>query len=99
MRVEPQVELLVEGARKRRVQEGRAAQFYLEVATMAPDGERAQEHWRAEICGPVTPFGDADAEMNRINAATTLEFQALGGDRAGRDLCGTQCDIIPDQVR
>ena len=96
--VERDAELLVERAGERRVEERAAAQLELEVAAVAADRERAQQHGRAEVLAVVTPRGDADAEVHGVDAAGGRELEALRGDPVGGDLGAAQGEVVADEA-
>jgi hypothetical protein len=97
--VERHAELLAEGVGERRVQHGFAEKADLEVAAVAADGQRTQEHRAAELLVAVLPVGHADAEVHGVDAADGGELGALGLDVPGGDAGCAEGDLVADQAR
>jgi hypothetical protein len=97
--VELEAELGLEGAREFGVEERRALELDLEVAAVAADGERAQQHRCAEVGLLELPLGDAHAEVHGVDAAGGGELEALRGDESGRGLRRAEGEVVADEAR
>ncbi len=98
-RVEHDAELALEGRGESGVEERLAAQPKLEVVPVAADGERPQEDRRAMVDALELPLGDADPELNRVDAAHRRELERLRGDRVRRLFRRAQCEVVADEAR
>ncbi len=97
--VERDLELLLERPRERRVEERLALEAHLVVAAVAADRERAQEHGRAELLVGEAPLGEADGQVDRLDAAGRHQLDALLRD-AVRGLAGApEREVVADEGR
>ena len=99
VRVELDVVLLAHRRDEPRVQLQRALQPQLEVAAVAADRERAQQHGAAEVLLLEPPLGEADREVHAVHAPCGGELDGLRGERGGRGARGAEGEVVADQVR
>ena len=106
-------ELLLEREGERRVENGDAAQLDLEVASVAADGQRAEQHRGAEVLdgeliavvvvagvlGGGGPAGEPDAEVDGVDAAGGGELEPLRRDPVRGKPSRAECHVVADQLR
>ncbi len=97
--IKPQLKLLVERTGEGGVEKRSAPQFELEVATMASNCERAQQHRGPKLNTVVAPIGDPDAEMDAVDAPSGHQLEPLRCDGRRRDLRTAQRDLVANEVR
>ena len=97
--IQVDVQLLSQRPCQRRVQVRLTFQLEFEVATVSANRQRTQQHRGAEVFAVEFPFGHADGQMNRFDAARRTQLDALLGNLVGGQLGVAQRQIVTDEVR
>ena len=98
IRIQNDLELVLQRAGQFRVEERLALELEFEIAAVAANGEGAQQHGSAVVHIVVAPLGEADGQVHRFDAAHGAQFDALLGDLAGRQPRVAQGQLVADQV-
>ncbi len=87
-----------QGAHELGVDRERTVQLQLEVAVVATDGQRPQQHRRGALQPAKAPDRETDGEVHGLDPARRAQLHVLGGDLLGRHACGPQRDLVAEEV-
>ena len=76
-----------------------AEQLQLEVGVVSPDGERSQQHGRGAGEAAQAPGGEADGEVDGVDAPGGAQLDVLGGDALGGKARVSQGHFVAEEPR
>ena len=96
--VDRDAEMRAEGARQFGVHHEGAVQLEFEVAVVAADGERPQQHRGRPLHSPDLPRGEPHGQVHRLETARGAQFDVLRRDALGGDPRGAQRHLVAEEV-